>query len=46
MHGPGGIINDVLAHRTQVDLKDKARNEYARRFRLGLPLGGFEINRN
>jgi hypothetical protein len=39
-HGDGKSA--FLSARSQVDLKDKARTEYRKRKRLGLPLGVFE----
>lgn len=38
-NGSPGSLDDVLRYRTQVNLKDKARNEKLKRLKLGLDLG-------
>jgi hypothetical protein len=40
-YGENGIYGNQLRNRTQVQLKDKARNERYRRMRENLPLGPF-----
>ncbi|KAI9141883.1 hypothetical protein BKA69DRAFT_368983 [Paraphysoderma sedebokerense] len=41
-YGAKGLISNALANRTQVQLKDKARNIRYRRERDGVPLGPFK----
>jgi hypothetical protein len=43
LYGENGTINQSLTRRTQVSMKDKARNEKRRRIREGLPLGPFAM---
>jgi hypothetical protein len=38
-YGAIGRINRLLANRSQINIKDKARNERSRRERAGVPLG-------
>lgn len=44
LFGPGGKISDALKNRTQVQLKDKARNWKIFFLRLGLPVPGYLQN--
>ncbi|ORX79864.1 hypothetical protein K493DRAFT_308460 [Basidiobolus meristosporus CBS 931.73] len=40
--GPNGVLGNALRGRTQIQLKDKARNEKNKRQKLGIPLDVFE----
>lgn len=42
-HGPEGRVDQRLANRSQIQLKDKARNERQARERAGIPLGVFSL---